>query len=147
MTSSDRKLRVSEVPCLKKKKVSGVKISNLSSPSNPPPSTTSHLNRLGSDGGAGKWGVHSLGDFVVQSWKGDWFRGVVMRKKEVRMAVIPDETEYNETDTRKFGVGTGSVAAGAIVTDSTLVVMRDQYGEDWLRSGAGDKLHMLSRLG
>ena len=89
MTSSYRKLRVSEVPCQKKKKASGVQsISNPSSPSNSPPSTTSHLNGLGSDGGAGHWGVHSLGDFVLQRWKGDWFRGVVMRKKEVREAVI-----------------------------------------------------------
>ena len=160
MTSSYRKLRVSEVPCQKKKKASGVQsISNPSSPSNSPPSTTSHLNGLGSDGGAGHWGVHSLGDFVLQRWKGDWFRGVVMRKKEVREAVISDETEYTETetdctateteasdtDTSKLGVGTGSAVAGAIVTDSTLVELRDQYGEDWLRSGpgAGDKLHTL----
>ena len=42
-------------------------------------------------------------------------------------------------------MGTGSAVAGAIVTDSTLVELRDQYGEDWLRSGpgAGDKLHTL----
>ena len=77
------------------------------------------------------------------------------KKKKVREAVISDETEYTETetdcttteteatdtDTSKLGVG--SAVAGAIVTASNLVELRDQYGEDWLRSGTGDKLHTL----
>ena len=43
--------------------------------------------------------------------------------------------------TSKLGVG--SAVAGAIVTASNLVELRDQYGEDWLRSGTGDKLDTL----
>ena len=47
MTSSYRKLKVSEVPCQEKKKASGVKsIRNLSIRYNSPPSKTSYLNGL-----------------------------------------------------------------------------------------------------
>jgi len=76
------------------------------------------------------------------------------KKKKVREAVISDETEYTETETdcttteteatdTNTKLGVGSAVAGAIVTASTLVELRDQYGEDWLRSGTGDKLHTL----
>jgi len=79
------------------------------------------------------------------------------KKKKVREAVITDETEYTETETdapsteteatdtetSKFAIGNALAVAGAIASATTLVELRDQYGEDWLRSGAGDKLHTL----
>jgi len=78
------------------------------------------------------------------------------RKKKVREAVISDETEYTETETEasktdtvtadvdvKFDIGGAVAMAGAIASATTLVELRDQYGDDWLRSGAGEKLHTL----
>ena len=77
--------------------------------------------------------VNTVGSYM-------WRKGKM--KKKVREAVISDETEYTETetdcttteteatdtDTSKLGVG--SAVAGAIVTASTLVELRDQYGEE-----------------
>lgn len=78
------------------------------------------------------------------------------RKKKVREAIISDETEYTETEPDaptedsiatdndvNFDIGGAVAAAGAIASASTLVELRDQYGDDWLRSGAGEKLHSL----
>jgi len=76
------------------------------------------------------------------------------KKKKVREAVISDETEYTETETEasktdtadtdvNFDIGGAVAMAGAIASATTLVELRDQYGEDWLRSGAGEKLHTL----
>jgi len=76
------------------------------------------------------------------------------KKKKVRVAVISDETEYTETETECPTIeteptddnnreGVAAAITGAVVTASTLVELREQYGEDWLRSGAGDKLHTL----
>eukprot|EP00092_Neocalanus_flemingeri_P010449 GFUD01011260.1.p1 GENE.GFUD01011260.1~~GFUD01011260.1.p1 ORF type:complete len:1434 (+),score=529.61 GFUD01011260.1:103-4404(+) len=76
------------------------------------------------------------------------------KKKVMREAVISDETDYTETDTDRATtetepdiepskVGVGAAVTKAIVTASTLVELREQYGEDWLRAGAGDKLHSL----
>ena len=76
------------------------------------------------------------------------FGGSRRRKgKKVREAVMSEytetetdctttKTEASDTDTSKLDVS--NAVAGAIVTASTLVELRDQCGEDWLRSGAGD---------
>jgi len=75
------------------------------------------------------------------------------RKKKIREAVITDEAEYTETETETTKIytpnkdletfGIGRVVAESVVTASTLVELRDKHGEDWLRSGVGDKIHSL----